>query len=83
MLFIITGDYPAPSTRTMQKERLYGKTLSELIAVTKRLGLPGFAAKQIADWLYRKEVDSIEAMTNLSKKYRELLRIMFSDFLPL
>jgi 23S rRNA (adenine2503-C2)-methyltransferase len=57
----------------MQKERLYGKTLNELIAVTKRIGLPGFAAKQIADWLYKKEIQSIEEMTNLSKKTRELL----------
>jgi len=57
----------------MQKEKLYGKTLNELVAVTKRLGLPGFAARQIADWLYKKEVGSIEEMTNLSKKARELL----------
>ena len=35
--------------------------------------MPGFAAKQIADWLYKKEIDSIESMTNLSKKARELL----------
>jgi 23S rRNA (adenine2503-C2)-methyltransferase len=59
----------------MQKENLYGKTLSELIAVTKRIGLPGFAAKQVSDWLYKKEVDSIESMTNLSKKARELLSV--------
>lgn len=57
----------------MKKERLYGKTLNELISVTKRLGMPGFAAKQIADWLYKKEINSIEEMTNLSKKMRELL----------
>ena len=57
----------------MQKEKLYGKTLNELIAVTKRLGLPGFAARQIADWLYKKEISTIEEMTNLSKKMRELL----------
>jgi 23S rRNA (adenine2503-C2)-methyltransferase len=57
----------------MQKEKLYGKTLGELISVTKRLNLPGFAAKQIADWLYKKEIDSIEAMSNLSRKARELL----------
>ncbi len=57
----------------MLKEKLYGKTLNELIAVTKRIGLPGFAAKQIADWLYKKEIQSIEEMTNLSKKTRELL----------
>src|SRR5512140_3570490 len=57
----------------MQKEKLYGKTLNELIAVAKRLGMPGFAAKQIADWLYKKEINSIEEMTNLSKRMRELL----------
>lgn len=55
------------------KEKLYGKTLNELIAVTKRLGLPGFTARQIADWLYKKEISSIDEMTNLSKKARELL----------
>jgi 23S rRNA (adenine2503-C2)-methyltransferase len=55
------------------KEKLYGKTLNELIVVTKRLGLPGFAARQIADWLYKKEITSIDEMTNLSKKTRELL----------
>jgi 23S rRNA (adenine2503-C2)-methyltransferase len=57
----------------MLKEKLYGKTLGELIAVTKRLKLPAFAAKQIADWLYKKEIDSIDGMTNLSKRARDLL----------
>jgi 23S rRNA (adenine2503-C2)-methyltransferase len=57
----------------MQKVKLYGKTLNELIAVTKRLGMPGFAAKQIADWLYKKEIKKTDEMTNLSKKMRELL----------
>ena len=57
----------------MQKERLYGKTLNELIAVAKRVGLPGFTARQMADWLYKKEIVSIEEMTNLSKKTREQL----------
>lgn len=57
----------------MLKEKLYGKTLNELIAVTKRVGLPGFAARQMADWLYKKEISSIEEMTNLSKKTREVL----------
>jgi 23S rRNA (adenine2503-C2)-methyltransferase len=59
--------------KIMQKEKLYGKTLNELIAVTKKLKMPGFAARQIADWLYKKEISSIEEMTNLSKKARELL----------
>ncbi len=57
----------------MQKEKLYGKTLNELIAVAKRLGMPGFAARQIGDWLYKKEINSIDEMTNLSKRMREQL----------
>ncbi len=57
----------------MGKEKLFGKTLNELIAVTKRVKLPGFAARQIADWLYKKEISIIEEMTNLSKKMRESL----------
>ena len=61
----------------MQKEKLFGKTINELIAVTKRVGLPGFAAKQIADWLYKKEISSIEEMTNLSKKIRDMLSVEY------
>ena len=57
----------------MLKEKLYGKTLNELIAVAKRTGLPGFAAKQISEWLYKHEIQSIDEMTNLSKKAREIL----------
>jgi 23S rRNA (adenine2503-C2)-methyltransferase len=57
----------------MQKERLYGKTLNELIAVAKRIGMPGFGAKQIADWLYKKEIRTIDEMTNLSRMMRETL----------
>jgi 23S rRNA (adenine2503-C2)-methyltransferase len=54
-------------------EKLYGKTLNELIAVTRRVKLPGFAARQIADWLYKKEISTIDEMTNLSKKMRDIL----------
>jgi 23S rRNA (adenine2503-C2)-methyltransferase len=57
----------------VEKERLFGKTLNELIAVTKRIGLPGYAARQMADWLYGKEISSPDEMTNLSKKARDLL----------
>jgi len=57
----------------MQKEKLYGKTLNELIGITRNVNLPGYAARQIADWLYRKEIASISEMTNLSVRMRELL----------
>lgn len=58
----------------MSKYPLCGMTLSELQTVVKNLGMPGFAAKQIAAWLYDKKVTSIDEMTNLSLKHRELLK---------
>lgn len=58
----------------MQKRPLLGLTLSELQTVVKNLGMPAFAAKQIASWLYDKKVTSIDEMTNLSLKHREFLK---------
>lgn len=57
----------------MSKEALYGKTLSELKNIVTDLKLPAFTSKQIADWLYKKNVTSIDEMNNLSKKARLLL----------
>ena len=45
-------------------------TLAELQQLCAEEGMPKFAAKQICDWLYAKQVDSIDAMTNLSLKAR-------------
>ncbi|HKL32523.1 MAG TPA: 23S rRNA (adenine(2503)-C(2))-methyltransferase RlmN [Tangfeifania sp.] len=55
------------------KEKLFGKTLNELQNVASELGLPKFTAKQMADWLYKKKISSVDEMTNLSKNARELL----------
>ena len=57
----------------MEKEHLLGKTLEELQTVAEENGLPRFAAKQIASWLYEKRIDRIAGMSNLSLKHRELL----------
>ena len=61
----------------MQKRPLLGLTLSELQNVVKNLGMPGFSAKQIASWLYGKKVTSIDEMSNLSLKHRELLKEIY------
>lgn len=61
----------------MQKQPLLGLALSELQAVAKNLGMPVFAAKQIASWLYDKKVTSIDEMTNLSLKHREFLKDIY------
>ena len=57
----------------MSKYPLLGMTLDELQSVVRGLGMPKFAAKQIASWLYDKKVSSIDEMTNLSLKHREAL----------
>ncbi|MCD6354489.1 MAG: 23S rRNA (adenine(2503)-C(2))-methyltransferase RlmN [Prolixibacteraceae bacterium] len=56
------------------KQPLFGKTLQELQVLVTELNLPKFTAKQITDWLYKKQILSIDEMTNLSKKTRELLK---------
>lgn len=48
-------------------------TLDELTEVAGEFGLPSFAARQMADWLYKKRVCHISDMTNLPKAKRLLL----------
>ena len=45
--------------------RLLGLTLAGLQGVASEVGLPGFAAKQMAQWFYDKRVCTIGEMTNL------------------
>ena len=56
-----------------QKRRLLGLTPAELKEVVGSLSMPGFTARQIAQWLYEKHVRSIDEMTNISKQNREKL----------
>lgn len=55
------------------KTRLYGMTFDEITNIVKAHALPKFTAKQITEWLYKKDVESIDQMTNLSKKARATL----------
>jgi 23S rRNA (adenine2503-C2)-methyltransferase len=57
----------------MDKIPLSGMTLPELQEVAAAASLPRFAAKQMAGWLYQKQIFSIDEMTNLSKQARERL----------
>ena len=56
------------------KKPLLGQTQSELETLVEELGMPSFTAKQIADWLYKKKVGTIDEMTNLSFDRREKLK---------
>ncbi len=60
------------------KEPLFGKTLSQLIDLVDEQKMPAFTAAQIADWLYKKPVSSIQEMTNISKKHRDVLDSKYS-----
>lgn len=53
---------------------LTGKTQEELHALVKELNMPAFTAKQIAAWLYRKKISSIDEMTDISLAGREKLK---------
>lgn len=53
-------------------------TLPEITEQVTALGLPRFAGKQVADWVYGKRVKSIHEMTNISLKNRELIAEKFS-----
>ena len=55
------------------KTDLLGLSLTELQQFCETERMPKFAAKQICDWLYAKQVGSIDAMTNLSLKARSRL----------
>ena len=57
------------------KYQLYGASLEELQSICGTLGLPRFAHKQIAKWLYSRFVTNIDAMTDLSKAARETLKM--------
>ena len=54
--------------------RLLGKTLAELQTIAQEVGLPRFAGKQLAEWIYIRRATSFDEMTNLSLKGREALK---------
>lgn len=52
-------------------------TLDELKEVVLECDLPKFAAKQIADWIYKKRVVSVDEMTNISVANRNNLSELY------
>ena len=56
------------------KETLFGKRPTEIVELCRSLNMPAYTAAQIVDWLYKKSILSVDGMTNLSVKQRELLK---------
>lgn len=61
-----------------EKTPLTGLSLNEIKHIVSDLSLPAFTAKQISEWLYKKKVFSIDEMTNISLKNRELIKEKYS-----
>jgi 23S rRNA (adenine2503-C2)-methyltransferase len=59
------------------KMKLLGMTLPQIKESITAAGMPAFTAKQIADWVYKKRVRSIDEMSNISIKNRERLAQLF------
>lgn len=49
------------------REKLLGKTPEELNEAAEKAGLPSFAGKQLAKWLYVSKATGFDQMTNISK----------------
>ena len=62
----------------MPMDILLGKTLAELQAVAQEVGLPRFAGKQLAEWIYVRRATSFDEMTNISLKGREALKAHYT-----
>ena len=58
--------------------QLLGKTLQELQAIAQDVGLPRFAGKQLAEWIYTRRATSFDEMTNISLKGREALKANYT-----
>ena len=62
---------------TPGKPSIHGETLDSLSASLQAQGHPGFRARQITEWLYKKRVRTWEEMTNLSRPLRGWLAETF------
>ena len=59
------------------KEVLLGRTPPELKELALAAGLPAFAGKQLARWMYVRRVRTFDEMTDISKAGREALKERF------
>ena len=53
---------------------LIGQTLTQLESYAVSMGFHRFRGRQLFDWLYSKQVDDYDKMSNLSFNFRKQLR---------
>jgi 23S rRNA (adenine2503-C2)-methyltransferase len=57
-------------TTTIHALELFPRDIESIAA---SLGMPNYACSQILSWIYEKQVDSVDKMSNIRKEYREEL----------
>ncbi|RAP26617.1 23S rRNA (adenine(2503)-C(2))-methyltransferase RlmN [Candidatus Marinamargulisbacteria bacterium SCGC AG-333-B06] len=62
-----------------EKQSIYDIDAAELKDRCKELGMPGYIADQVLDWLYKKHQLQLDKMKNIAKKNQEILAKNF-DF---
>ena len=67
---------------TTTKTDIKSLNLSELTEAVKALGEPAFRAKQLYEWMHKRQVRSYDEMTNIPKSLKEKLKENF-DFTSL
>lgn len=63
---------------TDRVQNLFGATLQELERVAEGLALPPYAGRQLAGWLYGKNVVDFQGMTNMSRATRATLAARYT-----
>ena len=58
---------------TVKKENIRNLSLEELLSSMQNIGEKSFRAKQVYEWLWKKDATSFEQMSNLSKDLRNKL----------
>jgi len=66
----------------MSRPNLFGMGREALAATLSEMGEPAYRARQLYDWLYRRRVRELSAMSNLSKQLRAALAKRFELIWP-
>ncbi|HUX38032.1 MAG TPA: 23S rRNA (adenine(2503)-C(2))-methyltransferase RlmN [Rectinemataceae bacterium] len=75
----IPASPPAPKRPAPSLPSLLGMEIADFGELAGQAGLPGFAAKQLAKWVYEKRIFDPLAMTDLPKQGRESLAALVSS----
>lgn len=68
--------------RTHRKRDIRLLSEAEITELVQELGQPAFRAKQLCEWLFKKQATSFDEMTNVPKKLREQLAERYTFAAP-